>query len=195
MAFRKKKSAPQKRWVTKSAGFESGVDSMKGHVFDCKGSNDIAAFNKIQKELASLVQRTFQDDGAAVARAIRTLEVPTIEVPDYEKDDVEKMPSIAQKIWYHEWQTASKKKKNIYSGLSRAYAIAYKLCSPALITKLEGSSGFSAVQDAEDVVQLLLIIHHPGHRLQIQRSEAGGVGAHAGQKEGLPTRAGSRSDQ
>ena len=57
MAFSSKKSlALYKCWTSKSAGFKSDIDGMKGHVFDCKGSNNATAFKRTHKEMTNYVQ-------------------------------------------------------------------------------------------------------------------------------------------
>ena len=66
------------------------------------------------------------------------------------------------------YQAKARYKALYLDGCKRVYTISMKICSPRLMTRLEGTSGFTVVKEAEDIVSLVVLIQKIYYRLDDQ---------------------------
>ena len=59
-------------------------------------------------------------------------------------------------LWY--WTSASKEHQSLQQDTPKGYATALKMCTPILVTKLEGENGYAQVRSDQDVVGVILLI-------------------------------------
>ena len=143
------------------ANHDSGISEMQAHVYDCDGNNDPARFIETTKEFANYLQRSSDKGAADVATSVRRLELVDLTLPDVATAvdaGGAALTGLAEKIWLGDYQDRKRHVGYVQQGIKKAYAIAIKLCSPRLITKLQGSNGFEAIDNTEGVVGLLLLI-------------------------------------
>ena len=56
------------------------------------------------------------------------------------------------------YRTQKQQEASYLDGSKRVYAITMKLCTPRMITRLEGTSGFNKAREDEDAVKLISLI-------------------------------------
>ncbi len=65
---------------------------------------------------------------------------------------------ILQAHWFHEYEQSSNERNILEQTGKRAYTLVKGQCSPVLMTKLEGTSGYNSTESDQDVCKLLKLI-------------------------------------
>ena len=147
-------TAEQWRWECFGREYDHGIAGMKKYCFDCGSYNDPAKFTEAVKELGGYLQRELKHSGAAVSKTVRDQEYSEPEVPEPDSS-TDQLTGIKARIWMAEWEEAKREKREYLEECKKAYHYAFKMATPAMKTRLKGSRGFEAIEDAQDVVALL----------------------------------------
>ena len=81
-----------------------------------------------------------------------------IVVPYKVADNVSSITPVRQKMWLVDWKAASKEHQSLQQAFPKGYFTAFKMGTPILVTKLEGSNGYAQSCSNQDVVGLILLI-------------------------------------
>jgi hypothetical protein len=135
--------------------FTSGMVGLEDDTFDIGHPKYAAKYEKSVDAIARYVQQEYRS-GAEVARGMRDLVAPTVTMPTYPADpnDQEKI-----QIWKEELREKWTQVIQIEESTKRANALVMGQCSPALVSKIRGATSYATVNGAQDVVELLRLIH------------------------------------
>ena len=65
---------------------------------------------------------------------------------------------VRHEMWLVYWTADSRDHLSKQKVIPKGYATAFKMCTPRLVTKLEGENGYVQVRANQDIVGLLLLI-------------------------------------
>lgn len=142
-----------KRPMTKT-GYKSSVAGIKNAVFEYGLAKHAAQYVESEETLANHIQRKYTKGGPDIAESIRNGKLLDVVLPPKPVDADE----FDKRIWFHKYERASNKKNMLEQTGKRAYALIKGQCSPALITKLEGTPGYENAEKNQNVCDLLELI-------------------------------------
>ena len=92
-----------------------------------------------------------------VAKKIRHLKTEDMMLAALTTDE-EKLTGLVKDAWMDNYRDQKQREALCIDGRKHAYAIIVKLCTPRMVTRLEGTSSFSKAGDDEDTVALVTLI-------------------------------------
>ncbi len=134
--------------------YRSKVSGLENSVFEYGLAKHAAQYVETEKAIANYVQKEYIKGGPDIADAIRSGKLPTITIPDkpIAGDEFDK------RMWFHSYERAIDKRTILEAAGKRAYALVKGQCSPALVTKLEGTPGYEDAETVQDVCKLFALI-------------------------------------
>jgi hypothetical protein len=134
--------------------FTSEMSGLTEDTFDIGHSKYAAKYERSVDAIARYVQEQYKS-GADVALAMQELIAPIVTMPTFPADPSNQE---ALQIWKEELREKRTQSLQIEESKKRAYALVIGQCSPELVSKIRGSSTYSAVNGSQDVVELLRLI-------------------------------------
>ncbi len=142
------------RRQTTKTGYKSSVMGIKNAVFEYGLEKHAAKYVESEEMLTNYIQREFAKEGLDIAESIRNGKLLDIFLPP--------KPINADKfdkyIRFHNHEWVSNKKNILKPTGKRAYTLIKGQCSPALITKLEGTPGYENAEKNQNVCDLFHLI-------------------------------------
>lgn len=125
---------------------------MENFVFNYGQAVHAAQYVKTEK--ANYIQKEYTKGGPDIAHAIRTVKLPTKTIPEKPTGN----NKFDMRMWFHSYESASDKQTILEAAKTRAFALAKGHCSPALVTKLEGTPGYKDAELTQDICKILALI-------------------------------------
>lgn len=157
----KQRAKPQQKnqWPSNfKKKFKSEITKLENSTFDCGTANDTALFEESLEYVADYIEMEFKY-GGDIGQTLCDLELKMLSKPD-----IPELRWRTEEPWlYNEWSMKQKKylnrKEKLEDNVMKAFGIIYgSQCSPALKTRLQGSTGWKEIEQTRDVVLLLTTI-------------------------------------
>ena len=160
MATKKNKghSFSKKRTNTEKLMFTSGIPGLEDLHFGCGRQYSDAQFKESLLEFSNHVIWNIEYVGGKSATRIRSTQIVVIVVLDKVADNVAAMAPVRQKMWLGDWAEDSKYNWSLQQDIPKGYTTVFKMCTPRLLTKLEGVNGYTHVRSNQYIVGMLLLI-------------------------------------
>ncbi len=134
--------------------YKSDVSGLENSVFEYGLAKHAAQYVETEKAIANYIQKEYTKGGPDIADAITTGQLPTVTIPAKPTAGDE----FDKRMWFHSYERASDKQTMLETAGKRAYVLVKGQCSPALVTKLEGTPGYENAENSQDVCKLLALI-------------------------------------
>ena len=145
--------------------FEGSCEGLKGYVYDVLDHRQADAYAKTTKALAVYVGRTFKE-GDDARLAILNLVLPSLDRPPVPTDPTDKYLEME---WLADLKIHRMRLAQLATNMRSLFSLIIGQCSESMITKLESTNEFKAINDSSDSTGLLKAIKKVSFHYESQK--------------------------
>ena len=166
---KKKQRWQRRRGTPAKKEFKAPTPGLESMIFKQGDAADAAAFEDVKKALAKYAGTNFRVGSNMAQVAIDELVEPNLVEPSPPTMSTPPTPAeeIARKKWEYELDDYFKDKRAWDDARPRAFQLVLSHVNPELEEKLEASSNWAAIKQAQDIIELLKTVSLVKHDLDL----------------------------
>jgi hypothetical protein len=161
----------QQQWAQRCVGtkekFKAPTQGLESKIFKTGDAANAASFHNVKKELAKYAGVHFTTGNSMARAAIDELKAPNIRKPN-NPPAFSNPPTVDEEVareeWKHDLEDYRKQKRAWDDARPRAFQLVMSRVDPDVEEKLTTSSRWDAINDDQDVIELLKLIRAFAHK-------------------------------